>query len=143
MCIRVEVYLMLSKNKQVAGAIHTGSRAPHAHSHTCMQQVLLVAPPRLHALRQQAAAMLQQRHLPPEQRQQQSLGLRPAQYCLANLLPSQLRTARFRWVGYPQPSWSEAAEAAAMAAEALSLKGEAQPGTSNEGIKVPLWSVRA
>jgi len=58
MCIRVEVYLMLSKNKQVAGAIHTGSRAPHAHSHTCMQQVLLVAPPRLHALRQQAAAML-------------------------------------------------------------------------------------
>ena len=100
-------------------------------------QVLLVAQPRLQALRQQASELLQQRHLPPDQRP--PLGLRPAQYCLANLLPSQLRTARFRWVGYPQPSWSKAAEEAAMAAEESSLKGLAQPGTSNQGLKVPLW----
>ena len=81
--------------------------------------------------------MQQQRSLPPEQRP--PFGLKPSQYCLAGLLPSQLRTARFRWVGYRQPAGAAAAEQAAVQAERAARRGEPQAGGTAAGIEVPIW----
>ena len=58
---------------------------------------------------------------------------------MATLLPSQLKNARFRWVGYPQsPRW-EAVERGAAAAERAARSGKSQAGGSAEGIEVPIW----